>query len=300
MAKSSSPPNAAQKRIAAERAAAARERIQAAQRRRRLTVIAASVGAVVLVVAAFVVVKVLTKDSVTSGKKTVAAQASVTQALAGVPASVFDKIGVGSDQGAPGTPKKPGGLGNGKPEVFYVGAEFCPFCAAERWPLTVALSRFGTFTHLGQTFSAPDDTNPNTPTLSYHGATYSSRYLTFLGKEIQSNQVNAARTAYTALDRLTAAQAAVYHANGKGYPFLDIAGKYTLNAAQYDGSILAGMNQKQVAAAISNPSTDISKAVVGSANVITARLCQVTGDKPGSVCSSNGVTAAARALASAS
>ncbi len=33
----------------------------------------------------------------------------------------------------------------GKPEVLFVGAEFCPFCAAERWPLIVALSRFGHF-----------------------------------------------------------------------------------------------------------------------------------------------------------
>ncbi|MGH3290263.1 MAG: DUF929 family protein, partial [Trebonia sp.] len=36
----------------------------------------------------------------------------------------------------------------GKPEVLYVGAEYCPYCAMENWPLIVALSRFGQFTGL--------------------------------------------------------------------------------------------------------------------------------------------------------
>ena len=36
----------------------------------------------------------------------------------------------------------------GKPEVLYVGTEFCPYCAAESWSLIVALSRFGQFSGL--------------------------------------------------------------------------------------------------------------------------------------------------------
>src|SRR5438876_6623085 len=34
-------------------------------------------------------------------------------------------------------------LDHGKPVVLYVGAQYCPFCAAERWALVLALSRFG-------------------------------------------------------------------------------------------------------------------------------------------------------------
>jgi hypothetical protein len=30
--------------------------------------------------------------------------------------------------------------------VFFLGAQFCPFCAAERWALVGALERFGTLT----------------------------------------------------------------------------------------------------------------------------------------------------------
>src|SRR6267143_6411690 len=43
---------------------------------------------------------------------------------------------------------------NGKPEVLYVGAEYCPFCAAERWSMIVALDKFGTFTGIQNSKSA--------------------------------------------------------------------------------------------------------------------------------------------------
>ena len=33
--------------------------------------------------------------------------------------------------------------GNGKPEVLFIGAEYCPYCAAERWSVVEALSRLG-------------------------------------------------------------------------------------------------------------------------------------------------------------
>ena len=37
---------------------------------------------------------------------------------------------------------------DGKPLVLYVGAEYCPYCAAERCAMVQALSRFGTFSNL--------------------------------------------------------------------------------------------------------------------------------------------------------
>ena len=49
--------------------------------------------------------------------------------------------------------------------MLYIGAEFCPICATQRWPMTVALSHFGTFSNLQQTHSAVSD--GNIPTLSY-------------------------------------------------------------------------------------------------------------------------------------
>src|SRR5438093_1482625 len=67
---------------------------------------------------------------------------------------------------------------NGKPEVLYMGAEYCPYCAAERWSMIVALDKFGTFTGLEYSASIPTDIFPNTPTFSFRNATFTSNYIT--------------------------------------------------------------------------------------------------------------------------
>jgi len=45
--------------------------------------------------------------------------------------------------------------------------------------------RFGTLKGLGQTHSAVDDNPSNIPTLSFHGSTYTSKYLVFTPVETQ-------------------------------------------------------------------------------------------------------------------
>src|SRR5215471_2257181 len=42
----------------------------------------------------------------------------------------------------------------GKPQFLYIGAEYCPYCAAQRWSTVVALSHFGTFDKLYQATSS--------------------------------------------------------------------------------------------------------------------------------------------------
>lgn len=55
----------------------------------------------------------------------------------------------------------------GKPDLRYIGAEFCPICAAERWAMYVALSKFGTFSpEPGQIHSAVRD--GDIPTLTFY------------------------------------------------------------------------------------------------------------------------------------
>jgi Domain of unknown function (DUF929) len=95
-----------------------------------------------------------------------------------VPAGTLDRIGAGQVSSAPtsitGSPLTSGG----KPEVLYVGAEYCPYCAAERWAMIVALSRFGTFSGLAATHSAAKngagqaEAYPNTATWTFvHAST---------------------------------------------------------------------------------------------------------------------------------
>ena len=54
--------------------------------------------------------------------------------------------------------------------------------------------------------------------------------------------------------------------------FIDYGGKATANGASVDPSIFAGKTQAQIADDIANPSSTISKAVLGSANVIRAAV----------------------------
>ena len=77
---------------------------------------------------------------------------------------------------------------DGKPLITYIGAEYCPYCAAERWSLAVALSRFGTFSNLSGTHSSDSDVYPDTQTLSFYGSSYTSPYVDFQPVEEATNQ----------------------------------------------------------------------------------------------------------------
>ena len=92
---------------------------------------------------------------------------------------------------------------SGKPEVLYIGAGYCPFCATERWPLAVALSRFGTFSGLHGIHSTSNDVYPNQPTLTFYKSSYTSKYLTFVPVETTTQDRN------TPLQRPTAAEQAL-------------------------------------------------------------------------------------------
>jgi thiol-disulfide isomerase/thioredoxin len=39
---------------------------------------------------------------------------------------------------------------DGKLLVFFMGAEYCPYCAAERWAIVRALQRFGRWMNAGK------------------------------------------------------------------------------------------------------------------------------------------------------
>jgi Domain of unknown function (DUF929) len=169
---------------------------------------------------------------------------------------------------------------DGKPEVLYIGAEYCPFCAAERWALVLALSRFGTFDNLDATASATDDVDPGTPSFTFHDSSYTSDELAFVGVETEDS-------AKAPLDRLTPQESDVMtkqDASGS-IPFVDIGGRYVLVGADYDPGLLAGKTMGEIASAMADPSTAISQAVVGAANQIVTAICQVTGQQPASVCS---------------
>ena len=269
-------------------------------RRRRLLNASVFVGIVIIAIGILVGVKLSVGSTKSSGAASVVASAALIDKIAGVPATTLNTIGVGNVDTLPKkVTGKPVLTDGGKPLVVYMGAEYCPYCAAERWAMVQALSRFGTFHNLGVTHSSSSDVFPNTPTLSFHGATYTSKYLSFQGVEMQSNQVSG--NFYATLDTPTADQqkllstydAAPYVAASAAgsIPFIDFANQAVVSGSSYSPQLLAGMTADQVAAALSDPSNPIAQAVGGTANAFTAILCNLTGDQPAGVCVSPAVSA---------
>jgi thiol-disulfide isomerase/thioredoxin len=235
-----------------------------------------------VVIAALVGAKLL-QSSPTPAKRTGLAPASVVHDVSTVPASTFNTIGavkgIGGMTRIGGTPLEQGG----KPVVLYIGAEYCPFCAAERWPLAVALSHFGNWSQLGVTKSAATDIYPNTATLSFRAAQYHSSQLTLQTTELTDNAGHALQAA-TSLDRQLIGQydvpPYVNSADQSGaVPFLDIGNRYILAGAQFDPQVLAGLSATQIAADLRDPSSPVAQAIDGSANVIIAAINQVLHDQ---------------------
>jgi hypothetical protein len=75
-------------------------------------------------------------------------------------------------------------------------------------------------------------------------------------------------------------------------PFVDIGNKYLISGASYSPQVLQGKSWSQIAAALDNPSSPITQAVNGTANMITAAVCKTTGGQPANVCTSKAVTSA--------
>ncbi|MER7008755.1 DUF929 family protein [Dactylosporangium sp. NPDC000555] len=276
---------------------------RATARRGRMRVAYSAIGVVLLIFAVMIVVKLGSAgggQEAPSALPTGAAAAEIVQGVTTVPAATLDSVGKGSAQVLPSViTGQPPLTDGGKPLILYVGAEYCPFCAAQRWPVVVALSRFGTFSNLGLSTSAADDVFPNTPTLSFHGATYTSQYIAFQGVETATNVRKNGQ--YEPLDKLTDAQVQVlqkYNAppfvpkdSAGTIPFMDFGNKALLGGATFSPQLLQGQTHEQVVSAIRDPNSQLGQAVNGNANALTALICRMTGDQPADVCSSAAVKA---------
>ena len=285
-------------RVAKQRAEQARH-----ERRRRLAIAGASIAAVLVVLGAVVAIG-LTHDSSTSSGSSSAAPAAVVAAATGVPSATAAGIGAGGTKNAiiplDGKALKVGD----KPLILDIGAEYCPFCAAERWSTVLALSRFGTWSGLKQTTSAAEDVHPSTPTFSFSGATLKSDYVEFQGVETATNK--RVGNSYEPLDTLTPEQQRIistYNAppyvpqqNAGSIPFTDFGGVFASAGAGYDPSLLHGKTLAQIADEVKAGTSPAAKAIIGHANRLTAAVCVVTGGQPASVCRAELVSSLAKQL----
>jgi len=235
-----------------------------------------------------------------------AALAEVVAGVTGVPAATLNAAGIGS--GVTGTPQPITGsplTSGGKPEVLDIGAEYCPFCAAERWAAVVALSRFGSFPGLRTVHSPSSDVDADTPTVTFYQATYTSRYVTFTpvgtcthpGGDLHQHPPG---SCYIPISRLypaaetgpgRAALMSTYHAppyvpaqDLDATPFYDFGNRHLISRASFSPQILDGKSWAQIAPALTNPASPVAQAVDGTANYLTAAICTLTGSRPASAC----------------
>jgi thiol-disulfide isomerase/thioredoxin len=244
------------------------------------------IAATVVVVLGAVAYFVLSARAPAAPSPSPASNAAVIGRVTSIPAPVFDAVGGGNSgdiiKAAPAGEVLRGP--SGKPLVVYVGAEYCPFCASERWSFIIALSRFGTWNGLATTMSSSKDVFPNTPTFTFRGATYTSDALELSAVEVQDRE---GRT----IASLTPVQNASYTRLDRdlSIPFLSIADRYYSVGSGYPPDLLAGKSWDEIATALRDPSSSIAKAIVGHADKLTAAICAVTQQQPAGVCSSDSV-----------
>ena len=188
---------------------------------------------------------------------------------------------------------------NGRPEVFFVGSEDCATCAAERWGLVIALSRFGSFGRLYLTQSASGVAFPDTATFTFRNATYASHYVDLVAVET-ADRTGAALSAPTADEQGLIARfdapPYVPAAGAGSTPWIDVANRYATQGAGFTPAVLGGLSWADVVEKLGNAADPVTRGIVGTAGDITAAICRATGMQPASVCGAPPISQLAGAL----
>lgn len=271
------------------------EQARKARQNKLLGLVAALVTVVLVAIAGMWLVSHNSDKSANATALTQAHDDSFIPSVTSIPASTFDAVGAGSTQSG-AFQALPGGqplTENGKPRILYIGAEFCPWCAMERWGLVAALSRFGSFQGLKGELSSSTEAVElrNVQTMTFRNAKYTSPYVALTTYEVEDRTGNP-------LQQPSAADQALWqhYVPKQTFPWIDWGGQVA-GTINYDAqSLLVGKTNKQIAAALKDPHSAIAQGVLGSANVNSAQICKLTKNQPANVCNSAGVKAAAKNL----
>ncbi|MGC8670105.1 MAG: DUF929 family protein [Candidatus Micrarchaeia archaeon] len=178
---------------------------------------------------------------------------------------------------------------DGKPAVVYVGADYCPFCAATRWALIIALDRFGNFSSLHYMTSSASDFSPGTPTFTFFNSSYSSPYITFerveettntypyhtlqIPNKIENETFSAFDINFTAIP-----------ANERGgIPFIDFGNITVQVGGEFSPLLIEKYGWSTIISDLENANSTVAQSIIGNANVFTAQICNIIGDNA-SVC----------------
>lgn len=265
-----------------------RAAIKAKKRNQRII----TVSVIVVIIAAIVVVTLLvvstTKSSNLIGQPI---SSTILQQITGVNDSTLSSIakpsGVASPSSISGSPL----TSNGKPEVLYIGGDYCPYCAVERWSLIVALSRFGTFSGLEYMQSSSTDINPNSPTFTFEASTFTSQYVTFTPVEEYDRSQNVRQALTTDQQNIVNEyDSCASSGQSGGIPFVDIGNAYVVSCGAQSTLDLSGQNWTQIASVLNTPSDTTAQLIDGAANTLITAICKIDGGQPTSVCTQSYAT----------
>ena len=172
---------------------------------------------------------------------------------------------------------------SGKLFVFFVGAEHCPFCAAERWAIVRALQKFGQWSDLTQTMSAArDEPFLNLPTYDFTEATYTSSHIEFVARELKNRE-------FKPLQKLLKTEEKIVRKFNpqKEIPFLLVGGRFMQLGAGFTPKIFIGHTFRQTETELKKAESEIRKTIDAEGNIIAALLC-VSGLLP-ELCKETGV-----------
>jgi uncharacterized protein DUF929 len=182
-----------------------------------------------------------------------------------------------------------------KLEFLYIGADYCPFCAAERWSIIVALSKFGNFTGIEYMQSSSTDVYASTATFSFVNTTFKSQYnISFVEVETQDRLRNNLQPVSSQEQNLLN-----QYDPGGSIPFVDVAGQYAIQppssspntyaGAQFSPAVInplggSPLNWTQIGSQLNDHNSAVAQAIDGAANTIIRAICQVDGGEPSSLC----------------
>ena len=157
----------------------------------------------------------------------------------------------------------------GKLSVFFMGAEYCPYCAAERWAIVRSLQKFGQWDGLKQTISAArDEPFLNLPTYDFTKSTYTSPNIEFVAREVKDRE-------FKPLEKLLKTEEKLVRKFNpkKEIPFLLVGGRFMQIGSGFPPKIFIGHTFRQTETELKKIESEIRKTIDEEANIISALLC---------------------------
>lgn len=209
--------------------------------------------------------------------------------LTGLDPAVVRAIGGGGISGTLAkVPDAPALVGaSHHPQVVFLSTEGCGPCAAQRWSMVIALSRFGTVKNVLLGLSSSAEATGPLATFSFRNLEYQSSYLDLVA--VETTDANGAPLASLSpgdqqvVDRYDAPPYVPEALRG-GVPWLDVANRFVMAGSGYPAATIKGLNWSDIAGRLGNSGDPVARAVIGNANWITAAICATTGMTPASVC----------------